>query len=120
MTPLAAEILADLPREFPCGATVRDLCLWLGEDAVSIRGALTELHSTRKAHQLEGRWSEGWRHAGRDACPTRKHRETIIRMLGAGIRQCDIVAELGVTESVVHTVTREWRADAAKRSVDLA
>lgn len=51
ISPLAQEILDDLPDEFPDGATKTALREWLGESGVRVKSALAELLADRLVHR---------------------------------------------------------------------
>lgn len=61
LTPLASEILADLPLHFPEGATLRMLNEWLGEPLERLKPAIYELRIRGLAHAQRTRIHAGER-----------------------------------------------------------
>jgi hypothetical protein len=59
MSPLASEILDDLPVEFTDGASILMLRNWLGETSVSVRLAVSELLDARLIYAFKGRFFAG-------------------------------------------------------------
>lgn len=110
MTPLAAEILADLDPHFPDGAGVHALMKWLGEGRRETRAALRELVAAGEIYAATGgRYFTG-------AAPKRRldngaRDAAVIRLLDEGWSHGRIAHQLKLTKPTVDGISNRRRPD---------
>lgn len=118
MTPLAAEILADLETEeqFCAGASVATLRGWLGETEAAIRAALAELADAKLVYSQSRKFHSKAR-ATLAETPSARFKGTIIKLSGDGVQPLDIADRLQISHRVVQGVLSRHRAEVRAASL---
>lgn len=109
LSPLASEVLADLAKDFPHGASARMLQRWLGESRPVILEALGELVGAGHVFIRDLRYFAGPRRprggVGPNWAPSRV--AELLKLKGLDLSHPDIAKKIGVsTSSVGHKLRR--------------